>query len=74
MITENINISKGVVNETFVIVTSLRFNNKKIIINITIKIICRNIQIMLKIQTLQHKYTFETYYYKTSFSIVLTYQ
>jgi hypothetical protein len=28
---------------------------------------------MFKRQTLQHKYTFETYYYKSSFSIVLAY-
>jgi len=59
MITENINISKGVVNGTFVIVTSIRFSNNKIITSVIIKIICTNIQIILKRQTLRHEYTFE---------------
>jgi len=61
------------VNGTFAIVTSITFNNDKIITSIIIKIISTNIQIMLKIQTLQHKYTSKTYNYKTSFFIVLTY-
>jgi len=73
MITKNINISKGVVNGTFAIVTSITFNNDKIITSITIKIISTNIQIMLKRKTLQHKYTYQTYNYKKTFSIVLTY-
>jgi len=73
MIVENINISKGVVNGTFVIITSITFNNDEVVTSIIIKIVSTNIQIMLKRQTLQHKYTFETYYYKTSFLIVLTY-
>ncbi len=73
MITKNINISKGVVNGTFTIVTSITFNNDKIITIIFIKIISTNRKIMLKRQTLQHKYTSKTYNYKKSFSIVLTY-
>ncbi len=73
MITKTINISKGVVDGTFAIVTSTTFNNDKIVTSIIIKIISTNIQIMLKRQTLQHKYTSKTYNYKTSFSIVLTY-
>jgi len=73
MISKNINISKGVVNGTFIIVTSITFNNDEVATIIIIKTISTNIQIMLKRQTLQHKYTFETYYYKTSFLIVLAY-
>jgi len=73
MIIENINISKGVMNGTFATITTIIFNNDKIITNITIKIISTNIQIMFKRQTLQHKYTYETCYYKTSYSIVLKY-
>ncbi len=46
MIIENINTSKGALNGTFVIVTSIIFNNDKIITSITIKIISTNIQIM----------------------------
>ncbi len=41
--------------------------------NITIKVIYTNVYVTLNRRTLQHKYTYETYYYKTSFSIVLTY-
>jgi ATP-dependent DNA helicase PIF1 len=73
MITKNINISKGVVNGALVIVTSITFNNDEVVTSIIIKIISTNIQIMLKRQALQHKYTCETYYYKTSFLIVLAY-
>jgi len=61
------------VDGTFAIVTSTTFNDDKIVTSIIIKIISTNIQIMLKRQTLQHKYTSKTYNYKTSFLIVLTY-
>jgi hypothetical protein len=49
-------------NGTLAIVTSITLTNDKIVTSITIKIININIQIMLKRQTLQHKYTSETYY------------
>jgi hypothetical protein len=42
MITENINISKGALT----IVTSITFNNDKVVTSIIIKIIITNIQIM----------------------------
>ncbi len=70
MITKNINISKG---GAIVIVTSLTFDDNKMVTNITIKVIYTNVYVTLNRRTLQHKYTYETYYYKTSFSIVLTY-
>jgi len=55
MITKNINISKGAMNGTFATVTSITFNNHKIITSITIKVISTNIQIVLKKrQTSQH--------------------
>jgi hypothetical protein len=64
MLTKNTNISKGVVNGTIAIITSLKFNNDKIITSIAIKIISKNIFMTLKKQTLQHKYSYETYYLK----------
>jgi len=70
MITKNINISKG---GAIVIVTSLTFDDNKMVTNITIKVICINVYVTLNRRTLQHKYTYETYYYKTSFPIVLAY-
>jgi len=60
-------------NGTLAIITSITFTNDKVVTSIIIKIININIQIMLKRQTLQHKYTSKTYYYKSSFSIVLAY-
>jgi hypothetical protein len=47
MITKNINISKGAINGTIVIVTTFTFNDKKMIIGITIKVISTNIYITL---------------------------
>jgi hypothetical protein len=47
MLTKNINISKGVVNGAIVIITSIEFDNNKIIINITIKILNSNTFITL---------------------------
>jgi ATP-dependent DNA helicase PIF1 len=73
MLTKNINISKAIVNGAIAIITSIEFDNNKIIINITIKIHNSNTFIKLKIQTLQHKYTYKAYYYKTSFPIVQAY-
>jgi hypothetical protein len=48
MLTKNINISKGVVNGTIAIITSLEFNNDKIITSIAIKIVNTNIFMTLK--------------------------
>jgi hypothetical protein len=39
MFTKNINISKGLVNGAIVIITSIEFDNNKIIISITIRIL-----------------------------------
>jgi hypothetical protein len=38
MLTKNINIPKGVINGAIAIITSIEFDNNKIIISITIKI------------------------------------
>jgi ATP-dependent exoDNAse (exonuclease V) alpha subunit len=73
MIIENIHISKGAINGTIAVVTTFTFNDNKMIIGITIKVISTNIYITLSRRTLQHKYTYEAYNYKTSFSIVLAY-
>jgi hypothetical protein len=43
MITKNINISKGTMNGTLLIVTSITLNNVKVVTSITIKIISTNI-------------------------------
>ncbi len=73
MTIKHINISKGAINGTIVIVTSLTLDDNKMVTSITIKVISTNVYLTLSRWTLQHKYTYEAYYYKTSFSIVLTY-
>ncbi len=73
MFIQNINISKGTINGTIVIITSLDFNKDKKFTSITIKIINTNRFMALKRKTLQHKYTYEAYYQKAYFPIVLTY-
>jgi hypothetical protein len=62
MFIQNINISKGTINGTIVIITSLDFNKDKKFTSITIKIINTNRFMALKRKTLQHKYTYEAYY------------
>ncbi len=47
MITKNINISKGAMNGTIVIVSIFTFNDNKMIASITIKAISKNIYITL---------------------------
>ncbi len=73
MIIKNINICKGTINGAIAVVTSLIFYDNEIITNIIIKVINTNESLIWNKQTLQHKYTYEAYYYKTSFPIVLTY-
>jgi ATP-dependent exoDNAse (exonuclease V) alpha subunit len=73
MLTKNINISKGVVNGTIAMITSIGFDNNKMVTSITIKKFSTNMFLTLKIQTFQYKYTYEAYYYKASFSIILAY-
>jgi ABC-type uncharacterized transport system permease subunit len=71
MTTKNINISKGAMNGALAIVTSITFHNNKVVTSIIIKIVSTNIELMLKRQTLKHKYTSKIDHYKTSFPIVL---
>jgi hypothetical protein len=48
LITENIDMSKGVVNGAFAIITFIKFNENKIISSITIEIINIGFQLTLK--------------------------
>jgi ABC-type uncharacterized transport system permease subunit len=73
MTTKNLNISKRAMNGALAIVTSITFHNNKVVASIIIKIVSTNIEMMLKRQTLQHKYTSKKDYYETSFPIVLAY-
>jgi hypothetical protein len=65
MITRNINICKGAINGAIVIVTFFIFYDNEIISSIIIIIINTNESLILSKRTLQCKYTYEAYYYKT---------
>jgi hypothetical protein len=54
-------------------ITSIGFNNNKMVTSITIKTFSTNMFLTLKRQTFQYKYTYEAYYYKASFPIILAY-
>jgi hypothetical protein len=47
MITKNINVSKGVINGAIAIMTSLTFNDNKMITSILIKVVSTNIYLTL---------------------------
>ncbi len=73
MIKKNLNIFKGGINGTVAIVTSFIFDDNEIITSIIIKVVSTYASSILSNWTLHHKYTYEAYFYKTSFPIVLTY-
>jgi hypothetical protein len=66
LITQNINMSKAIVNGAFAIITFIKFNENKIISSITIEII--NIGFQL---TLKQCNTYENNFYKVRFPILL---
>jgi len=73
MITKKLNILKGAINGAIATITSYIFDDNEIITSIIIKVLSTNATSILSKPTLQHKYTYEAYFYKTSFPIVLTY-
>jgi hypothetical protein len=67
MTTKNLKFSKRAMNGALAIATSIRFHNKKVVASIIIKIVSTNIEMMLKRQTLQHKYTSKNNLFMKSF-------
>jgi ATP-dependent exoDNAse (exonuclease V) alpha subunit len=73
MFTSNVNVAKGVVNGATAAVTSVHRDTHGVVTTIGVQLIGTSTQIYLKRHNFQHKYTYEQYYYKASFPIVLAY-
>ena len=73
MFTSNVNVARRVVNGAPATVTSVHTDNHGVVTTISVQVIGTSTQISLKRHNFQHKYTYEQYYYKASFSIVLAY-
>ncbi len=73
LINENIDMSKRAINGAFTIITFIKFNENKIISNITIEIINIEFQLTLKQCNYKMKYTYENHFYKVKFPILLGY-
>jgi hypothetical protein len=73
------NFKKGVkmafgplgVNGATATVHEIKYSTDDMVTSITMQLTDTNIKIKLKRQTFQHRYTYEAYYYKASFPIVL---
>ena len=64
-------LQKGVVNNATAMVTLVHIDNHGVVTNIGFQLIVTSMHIFLKHHIFQHKYTYEWYYYKASFPIVL---
>jgi hypothetical protein len=73
MFTKNVNIPKGTVNSGTATVQEIKCSGDSMVTSIIVQLIDTEIKMKLKRQTFQHKYTYEAYYYKASFPIVLAY-
>ena len=69
MFPSNGHITKGVVNDATTTITSVYVDNHIVVTNISVQFIGISTQIFLN--NFQHKYTYERYYYKASFPILL---
>jgi hypothetical protein len=73
MFTENVSISKGAVNGATTMVHEIECSSEGMVTSITMQLIDTKIKMKLKRQTFQHRNTYDAYYYKASFPVVLTY-
>jgi hypothetical protein len=71
--TENVSIPKGAVNGTTATVQEIECSSDGMVTSITVQLIDSEVKMKLKRHTFQHIYTYEAYYYKASFPIVLAY-
>ena len=72
-IIENVSIPKRTVNGTNAPVHEIECSSDSFVTSITVQLIDTRVRMKLKRQTFQHIYTYEAYYYKASFPIVLAY-
>ena len=70
---ENVSIPKRAVNGAIAMLQEIECSSDMIVTSITVQLIDSETKMKLKPQTFQHRYTYEAYYYKASFPIVLAY-
>jgi ATP-dependent exoDNAse (exonuclease V) alpha subunit len=69
---DNINIQKGAIYGLIATIKSIIFDTKNNVTTIKVQL-TNSMKMILKKNTLQQKYTYDGYYYKTSFPITLAY-
>jgi ATP-dependent exoDNAse (exonuclease V) alpha subunit len=69
---DNINIQKGAIYGLIATIKSIIFDTKNNVTTIKVQL-TYSMKMILKKNTLQQKYTYDGYYYKTSFPITLAY-
>jgi len=73
MFIEHVNIPKGVVNGATTIITSIILDPQNNVMSIEVKPTNNSTKMILKKHSFQHKYTYDGYFYKASFPIILAY-
>jgi len=73
MFIDNINIQKGAIKGLIATITSIIFDTKNNVTTIEVQLTTNSIKMVLKKHKFQQKYTYDGYYYKTSFPITLAY-
>ncbi len=67
MFTKNVNIPKGVVNGVTTTITSIILDPQNNVTSIEVQLTNNSTKMILKKHSFQHKYTYDGYFYKTSF-------
>ena len=69
----NVNIAKGIITGATAMVISVHTDNHGVVTTIGVQLIGTSTHIFFKCHNFQQKYTYEQYYYKTFFPIILAY-
>jgi ATP-dependent DNA helicase PIF1 len=73
MFIEHVNIPKGVVFGATTTITSIILDPQNNVTSIEVQLTSNSTKMILKNHSFQHKYTYDGYFYKASFLIVLAY-
>lgn len=67
------NLKEGIVNGAMARVISIKCNNKNVVIAINVQLYDTCTTMVLRKNALKYRYSYNAYYYKTSFPIIITY-
>jgi ATP-dependent DNA helicase PIF1 len=73
MFIEHVNIPKGVENGATKTITSIILDPQNNVTSIEVQLTNNSTKMILKKHSFQHKYTYDGYFYKASFPIILAY-